>query len=283
MDRVIIKDGYLLFRERPLIMGILNITPDSFYDGGRYISFEKALVRAFEIIEHGADLIDIGGESTRPGAEPVTMEEEERRVIPVIKEIRKKSDIPISIDTYKSEIAEKALIAGANIVNDISGMKFDEKMPFVIKRYNAGVILMHIRGTPRDMQKNPYYENTMQEIKSEIQERVEYAKSFDIKDEQIIIDPGIGFGKRVYDNLVILKNLEEFKNMGYPLLIGHSRKSFIGKVLDMENPEHRKEGTLAVSAYLILKKVDIIRVHDVRETFELRKTLKAIEYPQNYV
>jgi dihydropteroate synthase len=282
MARVRVKDGYLLFRETPLIMGILNITPDSFYDGGRYINFEKAFARAFEIIEQGADLIDIGGESTRPGAEPVTLEEEERRVIPVIKEIRKKSDIPISIDTYKSEIAEKALIAGANIVNDISGMKFDEKMPFVIKRYVSGVILMHIRGTPRDMQKNPYYENTVQEIKNEIQERVEYAKSFDIEDEQIIIDPGIGFAKRVYDNLIILRDLEEFKKIGYPLLIGHSRKSFIGKVLGIEDPEYRKEGTLAVSSYLILKKADILRVHDVKETFELRKMLKAIEDPQIY-
>ncbi len=282
MKKVKIKDGYISIENKPLVMGILNVTPDSFYDGGKYADFDNACERAFKMIEEGADILDIGGESTRPGAKPVTIEEEEKRVIPVIREIRKKSDIPISIDTHKSEIAEKALITGANIVNDISGMKFDEKMPFVIERYGAGIILMHIRGTPRDMQKNPYYEDTIKEIKNEIQERIKYAKNFDIENEQIMIDPGIGFGKRLYDNLMILKNLEEFKDMGYPLLVGHSRKSFIGKILDIEDPEYRKDGTLAVSAYLILKKIDIIRVHDVKETRQVKKILNAIEYPENY-
>lgn len=283
MKKIKIKDGYLDLKEKPLIMGILNVTPDSFYNGGRYFDFEKACERAFEMIGEGVDIIDIGGESTRPGATPVSLEEEEKRVIPVIKEIRRKSDVPISIDTYKAEIAEKALINGANIVNDISGMKFDKKMPFVVKKYGAGIILMHIRGTPRDMQKNPYYEDTVEEIKRELLERIEYARESGIGDECIIIDPGIGFGKRVYDNLVILKEIDKFKEMGYPLLVGHSRKSFIGKVLNIENPEDRKDGSVAISSYLILKKIDILRVHDVKETYQIKKLIFAIENPENYL
>jgi len=283
MEKIKIKDGYILLKDKPLIMGILNVTPDSFYDGGKYFDFSAAVERALQMIDEGADIIDIGGESTRPGAEPVEVEEEKRRVLPVIKELRKKSDIPISIDTYKSEVAELALKEGANIVNDISGMKFDERMPYVIKKYGAGCVVVHIRGTPKDMQKNPYYENTIEEIKEELKERIKFLKSFEIDDEQIIIDPGIGFGKRVYDNLLILKNVSEFKKLSYPLLLGHSRKSFIGKVLNIENPSERKNATICITSFLILKKVDIIRVHDVKETKEAKKILEAIELPENYL
>jgi len=283
MEKIKIKDGYILLKNKPLIMGILNVTPDSFYDGGKYFNIDAALERAFEMINEGADIIDIGGESTRPGAQPVEIKEEKRRVLPIIKELRKKSDIPISIDTYKSEVAELSLREGANIVNDISGMKFDERMPYVIKKYGAGCVIMHIRGTPKDMQKNPYYENTIEEIKEELKERIIFLKSFEIKDEQIIIDPGIGFGKRVYDNLLILKNILEFKKLSYPLLLGHSRKSFIGKVLNIENPSERKNATICITSFLILKKIDIIRVHDVKETKEAKKILEAIEFPENYL
>ncbi|MEO0231107.1 MAG: dihydropteroate synthase [candidate division WOR-3 bacterium] len=283
MKRIKVKDGFISLENKPLIMGILNVTPDSFYDGGKYFDRERAIERAFEIINEGADIIDIGGESTRPGAEPVSLEEEKRRVLPVIKEIRKKSDIIISIDTYKSEVAEEALLEGANMVNDISGTKFDKNMPHVIKKYRAGCIVMHIRGTPKDMQKNPYYKDTIGEIKEEIEERISFLKNFGVEDEQIIIDPGIGFGKRVYDNLLILKNIDEFKKLNYPLLIGHSRKSFIGKIIGEEDPSKRKDATIAVTSFLILKKVDIIRVHDIKGTKEAKKILNSIEFPENYL
>jgi dihydropteroate synthase len=283
MEKIKIKDGYISLKDRPLIMGILNVTPDSFYDGGKYFNTDAAIERAIQMIDEGADIIDIGGESTRPGADPVEIEEEKRRVLPVIRELRKKTDIPISIDTYKSEVAELALREGANIVNDISGMKFDERMPYVIKKYGAGCVVMHIRGTPKDMQKNPYYKNTIEEIKEELKERIKFLKNFEIEDEQIIIDPGIGFGKRVYDNLLILKNVLEFKKLSYPILLGHSRKSFIGKVLNIEDPSQRKNATICITSFLILKKVDMIRVHDVKETKEAKKILEAIEFPENYL
>jgi dihydropteroate synthase len=283
MQKIKIKDGYISLKDRPLIMGILNVTPDSFYDGGKYFNTDAAIERAIQMIDEGADIIDIGGESTRPGADPVEIEEEKRRVLPVIRELRKKTDIPISIDTYKSEVAELALREGANIVNDISGMKFDERMPYVIKKYGAGCVVMHIRGTPKDMQKNPYYKNTIEEIKEELKERIKFLKNFEIEDEQIIIDPGIGFGKRVYDNLLILKNVLEFKKLSYPILLGHSRKSFIGKVLNIEDPSQRKNATICITSFLILKKVDMIRVHDVKETKEAKKILEAIEFPENYL
>ncbi len=260
-------------------MGILNVTPDSFYDGGKYLDIERALERGIEMVKEGADIIDIGGESTRPFSEPVSEEEESKRVITVIEKLRKLTDIPISIDTRKSNVARKALEKGANIVNDISGLRDDFKMTEVIKKYKAGCIIMHIRGTPKTMQENPYYKDTIGEIKKELEEKVNYALESGIEKERIVIDPGIGFGKRVVDNLLILKNIEEFKNMGFPLLIGHSRKSFIGKILNIENPENRLFGTLGVSAYLYLKKVSIIRVHDVKETREIFKILKSILNP----
>ena len=272
------KDGNLVFNV-PRIMGVLNVTPDSFYDGGRYIDFDKAVERGIQMVKEGADIIDIGGESTRPFSEPVPEEEELRRVIPVIEKLRKSTDIPISIDTRKSGVAEEALKKGANIVNDVSGLRDDQEMAKVIKKFNAGCIIMHIRGTPKDMQENPYYKDTIKEIKEELEERINYAIESGIERERIVIDPGIGFGKRVIDNLLILKNIDEFKKLGFPLLIGHSRKSFIGKVLNLEKPEDRLVGTLGVSAYLYLKKVDIIRVHDVKETKEIFEILKAILNP----
>jgi dihydropteroate synthase len=270
------KDGEVVLDE-PRIMGILNVTPDSFYDGGRFLDVERALERAMEMEREGACIIDIGGESTRPFSEPVSLEDELKRVIPVVEELRRRSEVIISIDTRKSEVARRALLKGANIVNDISGLRDDPEMKDVIKRYSAGVILMHIRGTPQNMQENPFYENTIEEIKTELQERIDNALNYGIERDKIVIDPGIGFGKRVKDNLLILKHIDEFKKMGFPLLVGHSRKSFIGKVLNKEKPEDRLTGTLAVSSYLYIKKIDFIRVHDVKETAELFKILKTIE------
>ncbi len=257
-------------------MGILNVTPDSFYDGGKFFDLDKALERGIKIFEEGADIIDIGGESTRPFSEAVPLEEELKRVIPVIEKLRKKIDIPISIDTRKAKVAWEALKKGANIVNDISGLRDDPEMVKVVKKFDAGIIIMHIRGTPKNMQQNPFYEDTIKEIKDELKERIDFALKNGIKKEKIVIDPGIGFGKRVFDNLLILKNIDEFKKLGFPLLIGHSRKSFIGKVLGIEKPEDRLVGTLAITAFLYLKKVNIVRVHDVIETKQIFKTLEAL-------
>jgi len=265
----------LEFGKRTLIMGILNVTPDSFYDGGKYSIWDRAVQRAEKMLEDGADIIDIGGESTRPGAEPVSLEEELDRVIPVIEAIRD-FPIPISIDTYKAKVAAEALKHGASIVNDISGLRFDPEMAKVVAKYNVPVIIMHIKGTPRDMQKNPHYENVVEEIKNYFIKQVDYAISFGIKRENIILDPGIGFGKKLEHNIEILRNINEFKKLGFPLLIGHSRKSMIGMILDRIPPEERLSGTLAISSYCIMNKVYIVRVHDVKEHVQLRKILEAV-------
>ncbi|MEO0145117.1 MAG: dihydropteroate synthase [candidate division WOR-3 bacterium] len=266
-------------------MGILNITPDSFYEESRVMDIKKAIKRAHKFIEEGAKIIDIGGQSTRPFSEEIEEEEEIKRVIPIIKELSKEipKDIYVSIDTYRSKVAKLALDNGAHIVNDISGLMFDKDMVKVVKDYNCNVVIMHIRGTPKNMQVNPYYEDTISEIKNELNQRIEYALENGIKKEQIIIDPGIGFGKRVYDNLIILKYLEEFLEMDYPVLIGHSRKSFIGKVLNLDDPKDRLIGSIAVVAYLTLKGVHIIRTHDVLETKQAIEMIYAIENPELYL
>lgn len=263
-------------------MGVLNVTPDSFYDGGKYFDLDKALERGIKIFKEGADIIDIGGESTRPFSDPVPLEEELKRVIPVIEKLRKRIDIPISIDTRKGKVAEEALKRGANIVNDISGLRDDPEMFRVVKKFDAGLIIMHIRGAPKNMQEDPFYEDTLKEIKKELKEKIDFALKKGINREKIVIDPGIGFGKRVIDNLLILKNIDEFKKLGFPILIGHSRKSFIGKILNLENPEERLVGTLGITAFLYLKGVNIIRVHDVLETKQIFKILESILNPDGH-
>jgi dihydropteroate synthase len=245
-----------------LLMGILNITPDSFSDGGKYISLEKAVERGLEMEKEGADIIDIGGESTRPFAEPVSLEEELERVIPVIEKIRDKSDIKISVDTYKSEVAEEAIRAGANIINDISGATFDNRMKGVIKRYDKPIIIMHIKGTPKNMQINPEYDDLIGEIKQFLVNRKKELNEFGIKDDKIIIDPGIGFGKKIEHNYIIINRLNEFKSVGLPILIGASRKSFLGKPFDY-SIEEREEGTCVSSVISILNGVSILRVHNI--------------------
>ncbi len=251
---------------KPLIMGILNVTPDSFYDGGRYVSEESAVERALIMEDQGADIIDVGGESTRPGSEGISEEEELERVIPVIEGIRKYSDIPISIDTTKSAVALRAIEAGADMVNDISGFRFDDRMPRVVSQKKVPAVIMHTTGKPKDMQKRIDYKDVIWDILDYLSEGLEIAERNGIAKERIIVDPGIGFGKRPEDNLVIINRLPEFKSLKRPVLIGASRKSFIGKALSLESPEERLEGSLAVYAISIVKGVDILRVHDVRET-----------------
>jgi len=280
-----LKEGTIEFEDKPIIMGILNITPDSFYKNSRVMDIKEAVNRAIKFIQEGAKIIDIGGQSTRPFSDEIPEDEEIKRVIPVIKAIKNEipKDIYISIDTYRSNVAKLALESGANIVNDISGLMFDKNMVKVIKDYECGIVIMHIRGKPKNMQENPYYEDTIKEIKEELNLRIEYALNNGIKKNQIVIDPGIGFGKRVYDNLIILKYIDEFFDFELPILIGHSRKSFIGKVLNLENPEDRLIGSIVVSSYLTLKGINIIRTHDVKETKQTIDMIYAILNPENYL
>jgi dihydropteroate synthase len=247
-----------------LIMGILNVTPDSFSDGGMYYDATQAIEFALQMAEEGADIIDVGGESTRPGAKTVELQKECDRILPVIEGIRTKSDILISIDTYKSEVARQSIATGAGMVNDISGMTFDPNMVDVIKDSGLPVVIMHIKGTPKNMQKNPYYEDLMRELTEYFEERKKFARAKGILDQQIILDPGIGFGKRPQDNFQLLRELKKIVDMGFPVLIGPSKKSFIGLTLDLP-VDQRLEGTAAAVTTGILKGARIVRVHDVKE------------------
>lgn len=254
----------LLLQNRTLIVGVLNVTPDSFSDGGEFYDAAKAVEHAIQMAEEGADIIDIGGESSRPGAVPVSEKEEERRVLPVISALRNKIDIPISIDTYKASVAEKALDAGAQIINDISGLRVDDDMAQLAAERDVHTIIMHMKGTPRTMQVNPSYDDLMAELVQFFEERITYALSAGISQEKIILDPGIGFGKRVEDNFVILNELQKIAELGYPVLVGPSRKSFIGITLNLPEKE-RLEGTSASITAAILNGAKIVRVHDVKE------------------
>ncbi len=254
------------FKDRPLVMGVLNVTPDSFYDGGTYLPRDTAIQRALRMVEEGADIIDVGGESTRPYSQPASLDEELERVLPVIEGIRKHSDIPLSIDTYKADVARAAVAAGVDIINDISALTFDPAMADVASQTRAPVVLMHIKGTPRDMQVNPSYEDVVEEITQFFHERIAFAKGHGIDEENIIVDPGIGFGKRLEDNLAIIRGLGRFKAMGRPILIGTSMKSFIGKITGTDAVEDRAEGTLASVAISLWNGADIVRVHDVAAT-----------------
>lgn len=248
--------------QRTWIAGVINVTPDSFSDGALYIDRDKATERGVELVSEGSDIIDIGGESTRPGSESVSVEEELNRVVPVISALRKKTDIPISIDTTKSEVAEAALNAGADIINDISSLLFDPRMGPLAARMDVPVILMHMKGTPKTMQLNPSYENVTFEVKAFLKERLETAEAHGIKKEKLIIDPGIGFGKRFEDNLTLINNLSSLEELGRPVLVGISRKSFIGRILNVP-PQERLEGTIASAILSIANGAHILRVHDV--------------------
>jgi dihydropteroate synthase len=275
--KLVCGDYQLDLGKRTFIMGILNVTKDSFSNGGLYDKPQKAVMRAFEMKEEGADIIDIGGESTRPGAKPCTVKEELQRVLPVVKKLIKENiNLPISIDTYKSEVAKACLEEGAEIINDISALRFDSNMAKVVAEYKVPVILMHIQGTPQNMQENPQYKCVISEIILYLRHRIQAAINAGIDIEKIIIDPGIGFGKTVEHNLDILRRLREFKSLGRPILIGTSRKSLIGKILNLPVDE-RLEGTAATVAASILNGANIIRVHDVKAMKRVAQMVDAIK------
>ncbi|NLT49964.1 MAG: dihydropteroate synthase [Ignavibacteria bacterium] len=263
---------------RPLIMGILNITPDSFSDGGNYFNRDAAVKKAFELLEQGADILDIGGESTRPGAEAVSFDNEYERVIPVIEKILEiKPATIISVDTTKSKIAEEALKRGAAIINDISGLTFDEEMKNVIANYNAAAVIMHIKGNPKNMQQNPEYENVTEEVYEFLIKQAEAAQKAGVK--KIIIDPGIGFGKNIQHNYELLKNLNKFALSGYPLLVGLSKKSFLGNLLNISVNE-RENATIITETVAVFSGADIVRTHNVSNAFQMKKIYNAVSNPE---
>lgn len=259
------------------VMAILNVTDDSFYDGGKYLNISEIKEIINKFIDAGVDIIDIGGESTRPGSEPISATDELKRIMPAVEYALSKKMI-VSVDTYKSDVAKECLRTGVQIINDISGFKFDPQMADLCSNFNATSILMHIRGTPKTMQNNPYYQDTMADICEELEQSIEIAISKNLK--QIYIDPGIGFGKRVFDNYEILNRLEEIKFLGYPILIGLSRKSFIGKLLNQQ-PDERLTGTITANSISLIKAANIIRVHDYKEAIETKKIIEAIINPDS--
>lgn len=261
--------------ERPVLMGVLNVTPDSFSDGGRFLDPRAALARAERLRDEGADLIDIGGESTRPGAEPVPVEEELARVLDVIEAVARQVDLPVSVDTTKLEVARRALDAGAAIINDISGLRFEPRLADLAAGSGAGLVLMHIRGEPRTMQQEIRYDDLLKEIRSELRAAVERALAAGCAREQLVVDPGIGFGKTAEHNLSLLNRLDELTGLGPPVLVGPSRKSFIGAVLDLP-VDQRVEGTLAACVLALARGARIFRVHDVRPARRALDLARAI-------
>ena len=271
----ILKIGCKKFElgKRTIIMGVLNVTPDSFSDGGEHFSVDDAVKHAFSMEKNGADIIDIGGESTRPGATSISVKEEMDRIIPVIEQIIGEISVPISIDTYKSEIAKNALDLGVDMINDISALQVDKNLAGIVAEYEVPICLMHMKGNPKSMQINPVYDDVVKEIYDFLKERAKFALFCNIKKENIIVDPGIGFGKRtggeIEDNCEILRRLYELKDLGFPIMIGASRKKFIVNVCGDDDPlpvSDRLEGSLAAACLAVANGADIVRVHDVKET-----------------
>ena len=256
-------------------MGIINVTPDSFYDGGRRLDSGDAIAHGVSLVEAGADIVDIGGESTRPGARPVSAAEELERVLPVIRGLRRNMNVPISIDTYKAEVAQAALNEGADIVNDISALRFDPQMAVCVAAERVPVVLMHMQGTPQTMQAEPRYNDVLREVGDFLAARVGAALDAGVERENIIVDPGIGFGKSLEHNLILMRGLPALVSMGYPLLVGASRKAFIGKIIDGE-PDERLEGSLAAAVAAVFGGAQMVRVHDVKETCKALRVADAI-------
>jgi len=263
-------------------MGILNVTPDSFSDGGHFFRLEDAVKRACQMVEEGADVIDIGGESTRPGSDPVPAEEEIRRVLPVIERLASAISVPISIDTRKASVARAALQAGATVLNDISALRDDPEMGATAAEFQATVILMHMKGTPRDMQQNPTYADVVAEVRDFLASRAAFAREAGIPEDAIIIDPGIGFGKRPEHNLELLRRLASLKSIGHPMLLGTSRKSTIGLVLGLP-VDQRLEGTAATVAVGIACGADMVRVHDIQTMCRVARMTDAIIRPGFFI
>jgi dihydropteroate synthase len=278
IKRVIaLAGGRQLSLSHPLVMGVLNVTPDSFSDGGQYHSPERALARAHQMVQEGADIIDIGGESSRPGSIEVTAEEEQRRVLPIIKQLASEIETPISIDTCRASTARAALEAGAVIVNDISALRFDPEMATLVAKSGSPVILMHMQGTPRIMQVSPHYDDCVEEIAAFFGERIRFCTDSGIDRNKIILDPGIGFGKRLSDNLAILSNLTSLRRFGLPLMVGASRKSFIAMLAESsEAPDQRLGGSIAAAVAAVQNGADIVRVHDVSQTVEALRVIQRI-------
>jgi dihydropteroate synthase len=278
-DGVRIRGGMLRLDSHVHIMGVLNVTPDSFSDGGLYLDPGAAVARAFAMVEEGADLLDIGAESSRPGSIPIDEQEELRRLGPVVREICRRVSVPVSVDTMKAKVAEQALDAGAAMVNDISALRFDPRMKEVVARSGAGLVLMHMQGTPTDMQRAPHYENVVKEVQTFLEERMRVAVEAGIDMAQILLDPGIGFGKNLDHNLTLLAHLDRFLSLGCPLLTGVSRKAFLGRILDRRIDE-RVMGTAAAVAVAVLKGARVVRVHDVAPMRDVVKVVEAIRHSE---
>jgi dihydropteroate synthase len=274
-DRLETRHGDIDMVSRTVVMGVLNVTADSFSDGGRYLDRDKAVAQGLELARQGAAIVDIGGESTRPGATPATIVEEIGRVVPVIQCLRRHLDVPISIDTYKAEVARQALAAGADIVNDVSALRFDREMAGLVAAEGVPVVLMHMRGEPRTMQNRPEYHDVVGEVREFLRQRIAFAVRSGIRENALLIDPGIGFGKNLRGNLELLGHLAEFASLGKPLLVGLSRKSFIGHLLDV-GPDERLEGSIAGAVAAALGGARVVRAHDVLETCRALRIADAI-------
>lgn len=271
------RNGRIDMRGRTALMGILNVTPDSFSDGGRFLRAEEAIAHGVRMAEDGADIIDIGGESTRPGAAPVPVEEEARRVIPVVRGLRRAVSIPLSIDTRKAAIARRALDEGADVINDVSALRTDPEIAFVAAAERVPVVLMHMQGTPQTMQKSPLYGNLVEEIKEFLTGRIQAALERGVDLSRIIVDPGIGFGKDLAHNLTLLRELPALSALSRPILVGVSRKTFIGRILGSD-PGERLEGSLAAAVMAVAGGAHMIRAHDVKESFRALRVADAIRY-----
>ena len=267
--------GQRLGLDRPLLMGIVNVTPDSFFDGGRFCDPHRAVAHALRLVEEGADLLDIGAESTRPGALPVDVQEERRRLVPVVAAVAKAVSVPISVDTSKAEVARAAIDAGAIMVNDVTALRGDSAMVDVVAQAGAGLVLMHMQGTPDTMQHAPRYDDVVGEVAQFLAERVRFAIDHGVAKDRIVVDPGIGFGKTLGHNLDLLANLRVFTELGYPLLVGPSRKGFIGQLTD-QSVEERGWGTAGAVALAVEQGANILRVHDVGPMKDVAKVAVAI-------
>jgi len=267
----------LVRRRSPLLMGVVNVTPDSFSDGGRFLDRDAAVRHAVQLVEAGADLLDVGGESSRPGSLPVPLEEELQRVVPVLRELRPRVEVPISIDTTKAEVARQALDLGVDLVNDISGLRFDPQMLPALAAARCGVVLMHMQGEPRTMQEAPSYDDVVGTVRGWFEARLAELAAGGVAPERVILDPGIGFGKRFADNLALLGAIDRLRVGGRPMLIGASRKAFLGWLLEEADPARRLEGDLAVAAHCRTAGVEVLRVHDVVSVRRFLRVLEALE------